>query len=81
MAYIETLLTSIAMVLKNIGPALSLIMVMLSGIIYAMAQTQPADTRGKWISWAINLFVGGIIIAAVVGSAELITSTAEKLGS
>lgn len=72
MAYIETLLTSISLVLMNVGPTLSLILLLLSGIIYALAQAQPPESRGKWVVWATNLFIGGVILAAIVGGATII---------
>lgn len=76
MAYIESLLTSISLVLMNVGPTLSLILLLLAGITYALAQAQPAESRGKWISWATNLFIGGIVLAAIVGGATLIRDMA-----
>lgn len=79
MAYIETLLTSISVVLMNIGPTLSLILILISGIIYALAQAQPADSRGKWMSWAINFFIGGIILIIIVGGATIIRDSASQI--
>ncbi len=76
MAYIESLLTSISLLLMSIGPTLSLILILLSGIIYALAQAQPPETRGKWVVWAKNLFIGGIILAAIIGGATIIRDIA-----
>jgi len=79
MSYIENLLTSISTALMNIGPALSLIMLILGGIVYALAQAQPAEQRGKWIGWSMGLFIGGIVLAAIVGAATLIRDTSMNL--
>ena len=79
MAYIETLLTSISDLLTTIGPTISLIMLLLAGIVYAFAQMQPPESRGKWITTAMGLFVGGIIVAAVVGGATIIRDTSMQL--
>ncbi len=78
MAYVETLLTSISVVLMNIGPTLSLILILISGIIYALAQAQPAEQRGKWMGLAINFFIGGIILIAIVGGATMIRDSASQ---
>jgi hypothetical protein len=47
----------------------------MGGIVYGLAQTQPADMRGKWQTAAISMFIGGVIIAVVTGAANLIQST------
>jgi len=78
MAYLETLLTSISLTLMNIGPTLSLIMILLAGIIYALAQAQTPDKRGKWVGWATNLFIGGLILAAIVVGATSIRDVASQ---
>ncbi|MDD5022857.1 MAG: hypothetical protein PHU63_01685 [Candidatus ainarchaeum sp.] len=72
MAYIESLLTSISLSLMNIGPTLSLILILLAGIMYALAQAQPPEQRGKWVTWATNLLIGGIVLAVIVGGATVI---------
>jgi len=66
------ILTGIKMALEEIAPALSIILIVSGGIVYGIAQTQPAELRGKWQSFALGLFVGGIIIGAIAGGAQLI---------
>ncbi|MBN2477808.1 hypothetical protein JXB01_00780 [Candidatus Micrarchaeota archaeon] len=79
MAYIENLLDSILGVLRSIGPTISLIMILLGGIIYALSQAQPAETRGKWVTTAVGLLVGGVIVGAIVGAASMITDVSMQL--
>ncbi|OIO20784.1 hypothetical protein COV61_03575 [Candidatus Micrarchaeota archaeon CG11_big_fil_rev_8_21_14_0_20_47_5] len=79
MAYVETLLASIQSVLTNIGPMVSLILIVLGGIIYGVAQTQPSEVKGSWQTVAIGMLVGGIIVAAILGAAVLIRNTSMNL--
>lgn len=79
MAFIETLLLDIQSFLYTVGPILSVILIILGGIMYGLAQTQPAENRGKWQSAAIGMIVGGIVIAAIIGGATLIRETSSKL--
>jgi hypothetical protein len=79
MAYIETLLASWQATLSNIGPAISVILIILGGIAYGLASTQPSEMRGKWQTAGISMVVGGIIVAAIVGAARLIADASGKL--
>ena len=73
---IETTLTNISSLLETIAPILSIILIILSGIVYGLAQAQPPEVRGKWQNTAISLFVGGVILIAIAGSATIIRDTA-----
>jgi len=79
MAYIETLLGSWQAILASIGPIISLILITLGGIVYGVAQTQPSEVKGTWQVAAIGLFIGGIIVGAVVGAAQLVRDSSMKL--
>ncbi|HIH22855.1 TPA: hypothetical protein HA238_03950 [Candidatus Micrarchaeota archaeon] len=79
MAYVESLLTGISTTLKSVGGILSLILIVLAGIVYGLSNTQPAEVRGKWQTVAVGLFVGGMIMAAVVMSAGAIQEESSKL--
>ena len=46
------------------------------GIMFGLAQTQPGETRGKWQTAAISMILGGIIVAVISLSANLIVNTA-----
>ena len=76
---LETTLTSIASFLQGIAPVISIILIILGGITYGLAQTQPADSRGKWQNAAVNLVIGGVIIGAIVGAAGIIQGASENL--
>jgi len=79
MAYVETLLSSWLEVMKSAGITLSLLLIIVGGLVYGLAQLQPGDTRGKWQSTAIGLFIGGVLIAAIIGAAELIQTISSNL--
>lgn len=79
MAYVETLLSSWLEVMKSAGITLSLLLIIVGGLTYGLAQLQPGDTRGKWQSTAIGLFIGGVLIAAIIGAAELIQTISSNL--
>lgn len=79
MAYVEGLLTSVSETLKNIGGILSLILIILSGIVYGLSMMQPAETRGKWQNIAVGVFIGGVIMAAIVMASSLIQEESGKL--
>ncbi len=72
MAYIERLLLSWKGVLESIAPIIAVILIISGGIIYGISSTQPAERRGKLQIVGINMIIGGIIIAAISGSAVLI---------
>lgn len=72
----EVVAAGIAGFLTTVAPIISIILLVLGGIIYGVAQTQPAEVRGKWQTAAISMFVGGVIIAVIAGSAVLIQQNA-----
>ncbi len=61
---------------STIGTGLSVLLIILGGIIYGLAQTQPAESRGKWQSAAMGLIIGGIVMAVIVGTAYYISNAA-----
>lgn len=77
---IEILLSNIRDTLINIYPILSVILIILSGILYGLSQMQPAEQRGKWQTMAMGLLIGGIIIAAIGFSADKIFDIGKTLG-
>ena len=79
MAYIETLLSSWLEVMKSVGVQLSLLLIIVGGVVYGLAQLQPGDTRGRWQSMAIGLFIGGVLIAAIIGAADVIQTISSNL--
>lgn len=76
---LEVAASSIASFLTTIAPIIALILIVLGGIMYGLAQTQPPDTRGKWQTAAISMIVGGIIVGAISGAATIIESTSANL--
>ena len=77
---IEILLSNIRDTLIGIYPMMSMILIILSGIIWGLAQAQPAEQRGKWQNMATGFLVGGIIIAAIGFSYEKIFEIGKTLG-
>ncbi|MFH0927826.1 MAG: hypothetical protein V1822_04575 [Candidatus Micrarchaeota archaeon] len=79
MASIFDLVGSIKYGLLALGPDIAIILIALGGITYGLSYTQPAHSRGKWQSLAMGIFIGGIIVAAIVGAAELIEKSSLTL--
>jgi hypothetical protein len=75
---LEVVASNIASFLSNIAPIISLILIILGGITYGLAQAQPAEMRGKWQTAAISMVIGGVIIAIITGAADLIQETSSK---
>ncbi len=73
------IVAGVKLTLESIAPVLSVILIIAGGIVYGVAQTQPAEVRGKWQSLAVSMFVGGIIIAVIAGGAELIKNNSMKI--
>ena len=71
MPIVDTL-TGIENILLQIGPIVSVILIVLGGLAYGLAQTQPSDQRGKYITTAYALLAGGIVVAAITGAASYI---------
>lgn len=65
--------------LLQIGPIISVILIVLGGLSYGLAQTQPSDQRGKYITTAYALIAGGVVVAAITGAATLIASNSANL--
>ena len=79
MAYIETLLSSWLETLKYAGTMISMLLIIVGGLLYGIAQIQPGETRGKWQTTGIAIVVGGILIAAILGAADLIQEVSSNL--
>ncbi|MCK4318952.1 hypothetical protein KAW38_00065 [Candidatus Micrarchaeota archaeon] len=79
MAYIETLLSSWLEIMKSSGTTISVLLIILGGIMYGIAQLQPGETRGKWQNISIGVFLGGVIIAAIIGAASVIQEISSNL--
>jgi hypothetical protein len=75
---LEVVASNIAQFLSNIAPIISLILIILGGITYGLAQAQPAEMRGKWQTAAISMVIGGLIIAVITGAADIIQETSSK---
>lgn len=78
MSLVDTL-SSIEGVLLQLGPIVSVILIVLGGLAYGLAQIQPSDQRGKYITTAYALITGGIVVAAITGAATLIASNSANL--
>ncbi len=79
MAYIETLLSSWLETLKSAGTMISMLLIIMGGLIYGISQVQPGETRGKWQTTGIAIVVGGVLIAAILGAADLIQEVSSNL--
>lgn len=79
MAYIETLLSSWLETLKSAGTMISMLLIIVGGLLYGVAQLQPGETRGKWQTTGLAIVVGGILIAAILGAADLIQEVSSNL--
>lgn len=76
---VQTILESIQGSLASIAPALAVILIILSGMLYGFAQMQPAEARGKYTTAAVSMFIGGVIIAAISAAASAIASTSQGI--
>lgn len=79
MATIVDVVVEIKQTLMALGPVVAVILVVLGGITYGLAQVQPSEKRGQWQSLAVGMVVGGIIVAAVVGAADIIATNSSNL--
>jgi len=76
---LTTTVSRLVATLKIIAPQLSILLVILSGIVYAFSISQPPESRGKMQSIAVGLLIGGIIIAAFAFAAGQIEQGSEGL--
>jgi uncharacterized membrane protein SirB2 len=76
---LEVLASNIAGFLSTLAPVIAIILIILGGMLYGIAQTQPPDTRGKWQTAAISMIIGGIIVGAITAAAAGIESVSETL--
>lgn len=61
----------------ELAPAVAVVLIVLGGLAYGLAQTQPAASRGKWQSAAAGLILGGLVVAAIAGAAQMIADQAK----
>ena len=76
---LEVVASNIAGFLAVIAPVISLILIVLGGIVYGLAQTQPADARGTWQTAAMGMIIGGVIVGAIAGAASFIQEQSSGL--
>ncbi len=76
---LEVVASNIAGFLSAIAPVISIILIILGGIIYGIAQTQPPDSRGKWQAAAISIVIGGFIVGAIAGAASFLQEQSSGL--
>ena len=76
---LEVAASNIASFLSVIAPIISLILIILGGIVYGVAQTQPGESRGKWQAVGISMVVGGLIVGAIAGAAVFIQEQSSGL--
>lgn len=76
---LEVVASNIASLLSNVAPTISIILIILGGITYGLAQTQPPEMRGKWQTAAISMVIGGVIVAAITAAAGFIQETSAGL--
>ena len=75
-------LSSIKLVLSQIGPILSAIMFVIAGIFYAVGQMLPYDKKASFHSTAINIIVGAVIVGALsAASTSLSIASAHLLSN
>ena len=79
MAGVKDTLTGVQTDLTAVGFAFSIILIVLGGLVYGFAQMQPSDQRGKYITAAYGMIIGGIVVAAITGGADAISKTSQKL--
>jgi hypothetical protein len=79
MAGIVDLLTNWQGTLVVAGPIISVLLILMGGIMFGLAQVQPPESRGKWNMWALSFLVGGFIVGAIVASATQLEKIAEGL--
>jgi hypothetical protein len=65
--------------LLNLAPSIATILVVAGAIVYGLAYTQPAENRGRWQTLSMGMVIGGIIIAAIYGAADIIVKTSSTL--
>lgn len=76
---LEILASNIQAALMNIAPIISVILIVLGGVIYGISFTQPAENRGKMQTMGVSMFIGGVIVGAIVGAATIIAEMSSGL--
>jgi len=73
---LESKITSLGTTLTNVGLGLSLVLIILAAIVFGISQTMPSESRGKWVSIAVGLLIGGVVMAAIIGASTMIRESA-----
>ena len=69
---LEVVASNVAAFMGNIAPIISIILIISGGIVWGLAQMQPAEARGKWQMTGLSMVVGGLIVGAIAGAATFI---------
>ena len=79
MAGVVDTLTGVQTDLTSVGYAFSIILIVLGGLVYGFAQMQPSDQRGKYVTAAYGMIIGGVVVAAITGAATGISNSSKTL--
>ena len=75
-------LTNIKVLLTQIGPAISAIMFIIAGILYALGQLMPSHVKANFHSTAINIIIGAVVVAVLsVASTSFAIASTHLIGN
>lgn len=62
---IPATLSSLQLILSQIGPLLSAVLFIIAGIFYAVGQILPPDKKANFHTTSINIIIGAIMVAVL----------------
>lgn len=62
---IPATLSSLQLILSQIGPLLSAVLFIIAGIFYAIGQILPPDKKANFHTTSINIIIGAIMVAVL----------------
>jgi len=62
---ITPLLDQLRLILMQVGPALSAMLFVVAGIVYALGQLLPPDKKAQFHTTAVNIIIGAVVVGAL----------------
>lgn len=81
-APIVSVLCRSALILSQVGPALSAVLFVIAGIFYAIGQLLPPDKKANFHTTAINIIIGAIVVGVLsVAATSLAIASTHLIGN
>jgi hypothetical protein len=76
---VTPIIDQVRLVLMQVGPALSAMLFVVAGIIYALGQILPPDKKAQFHTTAVNIIIGAIVVGALSFASSSLASASTHI--